>query len=137
MAALPLAAGCLFGGFLMERVGRRRTSLLIGLPALTGWVLMAIAQDLNMLLVGRFLTGFSVGAFGPVGLVYIGETSSPKYRGVLLAATAFSVALGILLSHLLGALLDWRTAAGLCTITPALGLVSEIVVITLININFL
>lgn len=108
----------------MERVGRRTTSLLICIPALLGWLLMALASDLRMLLVGRFLTGFSTGAFSPVGLVYIGETSSPKYRGVLLAATAFSVSLGILLAHLLGALLPWRIASGICAISAAGGLVS-------------
>jgi predicted MFS family arabinose efflux permease len=80
-----------------------------------------------MLLAGRFLTGFAAGAFGPVGLVYIGETSSPQYRGVLLAATALSISLGILIAHVLGALLAWRIAAGICTSASVLGLVSNMI----------
>ena len=77
-----MALGCLAGGYGMEKLGRR--SLLLD------------------------FVGLAQGTLDPVGLIYIGETSAPKYRGVLLAAVSLAVSTGILISHLLGALLLWR-----------------------------
>ncbi|XP_065334091.1 facilitated trehalose transporter Tret1-like isoform X2 [Cloeon dipterum] len=127
MAALPMALGCLAGGFGMERLGRKRTNLLLCIPFIAGWLLLATAQNVALLLVARFLTGLAVGILGPVGLIYIGETSAPQYRGVLLAAVSLAVSTGILLSHLLGALLHWRLAAALCTLAPLIALILVLV----------
>jgi len=57
MAALPMALGCLAGGYGMEKVGRRRTNQLLCIPFIAGWLLMAVAQDVQILIAGRFLTG--------------------------------------------------------------------------------
>ncbi|XP_059474759.1 facilitated trehalose transporter Tret1-like isoform X3 [Neocloeon triangulifer] len=127
MAALPMALGCLAGGFSMERLGRKRTNQLLCVPFIAGWLLLAVAQNVTALLVARFLTGLAVGILGPVGLIYIGETSAPQYRGVLLAAISLAVSTGILLSHLFGALLHWRLAAALCALAPLIALILVLV----------
>lgn len=46
--------------------------------------------------------------------VTIAEYSSPKYRGAFLATIAFSFATGMLVAHIFGTLLYWRTAAVAC-----------------------
>ena len=55
---------------------------------------------------------------GPPTIIYIGETAGPAYRGVLLAAVSLAVSVGILIAHLLGAVLSWRATAGACAACP-------------------
>ncbi|XP_046401668.1 facilitated trehalose transporter Tret1-like isoform X2 [Ischnura elegans] len=119
-AALPMAPGCLLGGLLMERIGRRLTIILLCIPFILGWVLEAAAPNVLALCLGRALTGLGVGLLGAPGMVYIGETSSPANRGFLLASVSLAVSIGVAASHLIGATLPWRTAAGVAAIVPAL-----------------
>jgi facilitated trehalose transporter len=120
IAALPMAAGCIFGGFAMEKYGRKMALFLVCLFTIFGWVMLSIAPNIILILAGRFFTGLSVGMLGPPSSVYIGETSEPRYRGFLLAWISLSVSMGILVSHVLGTYLHWSTVAGLSTILPAL-----------------
>jgi MFS family permease len=57
MAALPMALGCLAGGYGMEKLGRRRMNQLLCLPFIAGWLLMTMAHNVQLLIAGRFLTG--------------------------------------------------------------------------------
>ncbi|XP_034238147.1 facilitated trehalose transporter Tret1-2 homolog isoform X3 [Thrips palmi] len=118
MAPLPMALGCLLAGLLLDRLGRRRSQLVICVPFTVGWVLLAVANDLPAILGGRFLTGLCVGLVGPPSMIYIGETASPAHRGLLLAAISLAVAVGILVAHVLGSLLHWRLTAWLCATAP-------------------
>ncbi|KAJ8916503.1 hypothetical protein NQ315_000145 [Exocentrus adspersus] len=120
MAALPMAAGCILGGYLIEKIGRKHTHMLTCLPMLLGWLLIGFASNTQMILGGRFVTGLCVGILGAATSVYIGETSEPKYRGFLLAAISFAVSLGLFLSHLLGTFLHWKTTALTCCALPVL-----------------
>lgn len=94
MAALPMAVGCILGGVLIEKIGRKYTHMLTCFPILLGWLLISFASNTRMILAGRFMTGLSIGILGAATSVYIGEISEPKYRGFLLAGISFSVSLG-------------------------------------------
>lgn len=118
MAALPMSVGCIFGGILMERYGRRSILLMLNVPFLISWILIATAGNLHWLLFGRFISGLSVGLLGPPAAVYIGETSEPRYRGFLLAAVSLAIAIGILVTHILGTFLSWKLTAIICGILP-------------------
>lgn len=120
MAALPMSIGCILGGISMEKYGRRVAHILLCFPLTFGFVALAMATNIYWLLVGRFLTGLSVGLLGPPASVYIGETSDPKYRGFLLAAISTAISLGILITHILGTFLHWKTTAIVCSFFPLL-----------------
>lgn len=120
MAALPMALGSAFGGFFSAKLGRKRTHSLACLPTFLGWILIYLATETKMILIGRFITGFVTGMLATVTGVYIGETSDPAYRGFLLAGISFSVALGLFLSHLLGTFLTWQNTALICSFLPLL-----------------
>jgi len=113
-----MAPGCVLGGLLMERLGRRAAHQLISVPFVLGWVIISLAHNTAMLYVGRFLTGLSVGMVGPLSPVFIAEISGPACRGVLLAAVSSAVSIGILLANLLGTFLHWKLAAAISAIFP-------------------
>ncbi|XP_058831275.1 facilitated trehalose transporter Tret1-2 homolog [Topomyia yanbarensis] len=123
MAPLPMAAGCLLGGLLMEKFGRKVTHLILNISFAVGFCVLSVALTYDMILVGRFITGFSCGLVGPPASVYIAETSNPKYRGILLAGVTFAVSTGIFLSHLFGTFFHWKMAALFCSFFMAVSYV--------------
>ncbi|CAG9135109.1 unnamed protein product [Plutella xylostella] len=120
MAALPMALGCLISGWMMEKYGRKTSHIIICAPILLGWILIACSKSLTLMLVGRFLTGLCFGLLGPVGPVYIAETTDPKYRGFFLAGVSLAIALAILVAHTIGTFLTWQWTATIFTAFPIL-----------------
>lgn len=118
MLALPLAIGCIVSGYIMDKLGRKIGQLVSCVPFTVGWIVLAVAPNVPALYIGRFLSGFAVGLMTPMCQVYVAETSEPKHRGILLSGAPLAVAIGILLSHVLGTFLHWRTTAGICGIPP-------------------
>ncbi|XP_046973936.1 facilitated trehalose transporter Tret1-2 homolog [Vanessa cardui] len=123
MAALPMAPGCLICGWLMEKFGRRNAHYMVCAPFLLGWILIACANNLALILLGRFFTGMCVGLIGPLGPVFISETCSPQLRGIFLAAISLAIAVGILVSHLIGTWVHWQWTAIICCIFPILSVI--------------
>ncbi|KAL0281580.1 UNVERIFIED_CONTAM: hypothetical protein PYX00_002521 [Menopon gallinae] len=118
MLALPLALGCLFSGHVMDILGRKLGQIACCVPFTVGSLVLAFAPNVPALYIGRFLTGFCVGLIAPIIQVFVAEVSEPKHRGILLSGAPLTVAIGILLSHVLGTFLDWRLTAGLCGVPP-------------------
>lgn len=123
MAALPMAPGCLISGWMMEKFGRKTSHYIICAPFLLGWILIACASNLGLMLLGRFFTGLCVGLLGPLGPVYIGETSEPKYRGFFLAAISLAIAVGILVCHIIGTFMTWQWTATISCLFPILSVI--------------
>ena len=113
-----MAPGCVLGGLLMERLGRRAALQLISVPYVLGWVILSLARNTTMLYIGRFVTGLCAGMVTPPSSVFIAEISGPANRGVLLAGISLAVSTGILLANLLGTFLHWKLAAAICAIFP-------------------
>jgi MFS family permease len=57
IAAFAMAPGCLVGGFIMQKYGRKFAHYFLCLPTIIGWILIYLAESVTLLLVGRFLTG--------------------------------------------------------------------------------
>ncbi|CAH1275609.1 unnamed protein product [Diabrotica balteata] len=125
IATLPMAVGSVIGGFCLEKLGRKATHTISCLPIFLGWLLIYLANGINMVLLGRFITGLFTGILTTATAVYIGETCEPSYRGVLLAGISFCVALGLFTSHLLGTFLSWQNTALVCSLLP---LISQIII---------
>ncbi|XP_061724713.1 facilitated trehalose transporter Tret1-like [Cydia pomonella] len=97
------------------RRGRRATHLLVSLLNIAGWLTITLACNFQVLMIGRFLQGMSIGLFIPVVSVYLGEYTSPSHRGVFLATISFGQALGTLFGHSVGSFLAWQDMALLCS----------------------
>lgn len=118
MAALPMAVGCILSGILIEKFGRKTTQLITSIPLILGWAILGYSWNIEMILIGRFITGLCVGLMGPACSVYISEMSDPKYRGFLLAGVSLAIAAGLLIAHLLGTFIAWQLVAYASTSIP-------------------
>ncbi|KAJ8725138.1 hypothetical protein PYW07_016096 [Mythimna separata] len=122
ISCFALFFGNLMAGYLMDRLGRRLSSLLLAGTFVIGWLIIGFSNDLMyLILIGRFITGLCQGWLGPLGPVYIGEISSPAYRGLFLAALSLGIAVGVFMSHLFGTFLHWSLASLLCGFFPLFG----------------
>ncbi|KAM3967504.1 trehalose transporter BmTRET1 [Aphomia sociella] len=110
---MPLAAlvGGISGGPLIEYLGRRMAITGTAVPFFLGWMLIANAYNVPMVLVGRALSGICVGVVSLAFPVYLGEVLQPEVRGAFgLLPTAFGNT-GILLAYFVGSYLDWSKLA--------------------------
>ena len=107
-----MTIGSLVTGFVGDKYGRRFTYqvnlLVFGLASLAA----AFAQDMNQLIVCRFVQGLGLGAEIVVGYSTLTEFVPPKSRGRWLAFMAFLVVAGFPATALLGYLIiptwGWR-----------------------------
>ncbi|KAJ0171118.1 hypothetical protein K1T71_013317 [Dendrolimus kikuchii] len=91
ISPLAMMAGCIGSGILSDALGRKTGQLIVIFPFIAGWLIMSFAQNNAVMLLGRFITGFCTGAVRPTTMVYIGEITSPKHRGVALACPTLAV----------------------------------------------
>lgn len=111
LAVMVVPVGALFTGFLVDSIGRLNTIRVACIPYILGWILIATANNITMLFIGRFLTGFAI-AMGPSpAIVYITEVASPDLRGSLICMGPSMTSLGMLFIYIKGALIHWRTVA--------------------------
>lgn len=54
-----MAPGCLIGGYVMQKYGRKFAHYLLCVPTVLGWLAIMMGQNVAVLLLGRFLTGES------------------------------------------------------------------------------
>ncbi|XP_026747341.1 solute carrier family 2, facilitated glucose transporter member 8-like isoform X1 [Trichoplusia ni] len=122
ISSLALFFGNLMSGYLMDRFGRRLSSLLLSATFVTGWLIIGFSNNvMQLILLGRFITGLCQGWLGPLGPVYVGEISAPVHRGLFLAALSLGIAVGVFMSHLFGTLFHWSLASLLCGFFPLIG----------------
>ncbi|CAG9581335.1 unnamed protein product [Danaus chrysippus] len=117
---MPLAAlaGGVLGGPLVDYIGRRKTILLTAVPFFVGWILIATARIVHLVLIGRAICGLCVGIGSLAFPVYLGETIQPEVRGTLgLFPTAIGN-IGILICYTAGKYLDWSQLAYLGASLP-------------------
>ena len=117
---MPLGGffGGLLAGKLIDLWGRRSTLMMVCVPLIIGWLLIAYANGVAMLLVGRFVTGFCAGILTLSAPVYIAETSTPKARGFLGSGFQLSITCGVLTVYVVGTYLPWSYLAAVCAYFP-------------------
>lgn len=132
---MPLGAlsASLVAGKLINRFGRKWSIQLSGVAFTVGSIMMALANSLSVLLLGRFIVGFAVSLSAMSECLYISEISKPKNRGMLVSFNELGITLGFLLAFIINYL--FVDTAGGWRIMFALS--SGLAVIQLISMCFL
>ncbi|KAL1539547.1 sugar transporter ERD6-like 6 [Salvia divinorum] len=103
--------GAIASGQIAEYIGRKGSLMIAAIPNIIGWLAISFARDFSFLYMGRLLEGFGVGIISYTVPVYIAEIAPQNLRGALGSVNQLSVTIGILLSYLLGLLVNWRVLA--------------------------
>lgn len=101
VASMP--AGSLVGSLLVtyigDKIGRKKTIILSGIIWVIGSILQCASVNRGMLVVGRIISGISVGLASAVVPVYQSEITAPAIRGRLVAMQQWSITWGILIQY--------------------------------------
>lgn len=92
--ALGCALGALVGGWLGDKLGRKRIYQYDLLVYAAGILCSGLAVNREMLFLGTFVVGLAVGADVPTSLALVGEFAPSKARGKLLGFTQVAWCLG-------------------------------------------
>ena len=92
--ALGCAIGALIGGWLGDKLGRKKIYQYDLMVYAFGILLIAGALNREMLFLGTFIVGLAVGADVPTSLALVGESAPDKARGKLLGFTQVAWCLG-------------------------------------------
>ena len=137
-AAIALGGvfGCLIGGAISERIGKKLVVFLSNLVVMALWIALSFARISWMIILLRFSIGlFSSSAYSCVGKIHIkcgyeeyktnassgvviSETSHPKLRKVLGPLQAIGAMLGFLFANITGLLEAWRSSALILAFVP-------------------
>jgi sugar porter (SP) family MFS transporter len=124
-----IAAAILFGAVigalscsvLSERLGRKRTIVLVFAVFVLGTLGAAFAPTPWLLVAGRVVLGFAVGGATQTVPMYVAELSPARLRGRLVLAFQLAIGVGIVISTIVGASesVPWRVSIGSAAV-PAL-----------------
>ena len=100
LTLFQFAAACAapLAGFFINKLGRKRTILLLAVPFFFAWVLIANSANVGQMLIGRFVTGFCGGAYSVAIPVYVSEIADADIRGTLGTLFQLNIMTGILFS---------------------------------------
>ena len=116
---------CIICGFLMDKIGRKWTLIVMTLPASIGWILLALAGFVPLtspywFYAGRLLTGIGAGTFSFLAPVYTMEVCQQDMRGALGSLTGLFLVSGVLYAMGIGALTSWPILTLLCLLSPGM-----------------
>lgn len=111
--------GSLLGGWPTDKLGRKRTLLMIGVLYVGSAVGCALAGNVTQFVLARLLGGLGIGISTVVSPLYISEIAPPAYRGRLAGMFQFNIVFGIVIAFVSNAVLDkiggaeaWRWMLG-------------------------
>lgn len=124
--------GVVASGTILDKIGRKRTLVLLAAVFAVGAIASSLAPDFGILVAARFVLGVAVGASSNAVPVYIAEISPAAIRGRLVAMYQLMVAVGIAVSYLVAFLLSsgqhWRLMLGVAAI-PAVAMLVGVLVL--------
>jgi len=109
---LGTVVGCLTGGLFNRLLGPRGAFLCCSPFVAASWLMIALADRLEIIFAARVLAGILFGTFQANGKVYNAEIAHPEMRGSLGAIIPAMASLGTLYTFLVGHFSEsWRTVA--------------------------
>lgn len=114
----PLGAffGSIAAGPLMHYIGRKRTVLITSPLWVVAWLLIALTDGWELLVLGRFLSGFGAGVTLPSAQIYVSECTDSRTRGVIGSFPSLAMSAGILVAYVLGYFMTWLQLSWTCVV---------------------
>ncbi|ODM88243.1 Facilitated trehalose transporter Tret1 [Orchesella cincta] len=127
---LGAIASVIVVGILVDIIGRKMSMILLSVPFVLGWLLIAFAQNSVMIISGRAITGFCGGGFSLVSPLFVAEMAEDNIRGALGSGFQIMLTFGILfvsvVPYVFGSFLSYKWLAIVCCFVPIISLVAMI-----------
>ena len=118
--------GALFGGTIANRLGRKKSMIMVAIGYAAFCLLSAASVSISMLWISRVLLGVTIGISLIAVPVFVAESVPARIRGATLVAYQVSTVIGIIIGFLVAAALadvndqyNWRIMLGIAAV-PAL-----------------
>lgn len=95
--------GAILNGYLADLFGRKKILIFTAVLFFIGSIFCAIAANINILILSRFIVGLAIGVVTFAVPLYLSEISPEKIRGMLVSLFQLAITLGILFSYLINA----------------------------------
>lgn len=102
----------------LDRIGRKYTMLLYGIPAITSWLLIIFANNLTDLYIARFVGGIGHGFVISTTVIYLAEISDKDTRITLFTIMRVTGSLVGFVTTTIGSLLSHEILNITCLIVP-------------------
>uniref|UniRef100_A0A182P6F3 Major facilitator superfamily (MFS) profile domain-containing protein n=1 Tax=Anopheles epiroticus TaxID=199890 RepID=A0A182P6F3_9DIPT len=134
ITAIMCPFGGLLSGYLLDKVGRKKTLYFINIISIVSWAIMSFASRTDsttlfiQLIVARIIIGVAIGLSSTPASVYAAEVAHPNLRGRLTLLTAFCTAIGMLSIYTLGYVFknDWRFVCMICGVFTVVSLLTVV-----------
>ena len=90
--------GAIFGGYPTDRLGRRKTLIVIGALYFVSAIWSGLATGIYSFILARFIGGLGIGISTIAAPLYISEIAPPKHRGLLAGLFQFNIVFGIIMA---------------------------------------
>ena len=121
----------LVAGTAADRFGRRPILLVAGLLFIAGAVIQAITPGVEILVLGRVITGFGIGFASVIAPLYAAEMAPQRIRGRIVSTYQLAITFGIFLAYLVSDIADsaeWRTMFLLAAVPGVLLIIGVMIV---------
>ncbi|MFW0784109.1 sugar porter family MFS transporter [Gordonia sp. CPCC 206044] len=99
------AVGAMIGGRLADRIGRRRTIVMLAVLFLIGALTCVVAPGFGIMVLGRVVLGLAVGSASTVVPVYLAELAPYEIRGSLAGRNELMIVIGQLAAFVINAII--------------------------------
>lgn len=93
----------------MERSSQKITLVTVAIHQIFGWLLIYYATSPMYLIIARILAGIGAGGFYAVTPSFVSDIANDNLRGTLGSTVVFSANLGMCVSFVFGAYIDYLT----------------------------
>lgn len=114
----------ILSGFIVDRLGRKTSLLISGIPHIISWILIIVAWNPYILYLSRFIGGIGLGIGYVICPMYIGEIADKEIRGSLGSFIKLMVTFGELYAHAIGPFVSYECLAYSCAVMPVIFLLT-------------
>lgn len=105
--AIAALFGSLLCSFIVRFLGTRKTLISVGLPVTIGWLIIAFSRSFALVIIGRVITGLSIGVITTSAPPYVSDIVTPDTRGFLGSCFQLILCCGQLVMIGFGCFLEW------------------------------
>lgn len=116
--------GCIIAAFMVDRLGRKMSLLIGGIPLTLSYVLILVAWNPYVLYAARGIGGIGQGIAYVICPMYIGEIADKEIRGTLGSFIKLMVTFGELYAHAIGPFVSYQWLAYSCLVIPLVFFIS-------------